>query len=452
MSMSPEPNSSRILRPTRRSVVAAGATAAALPLAAAGCNAIGAESSAAAGPRVGKQLKIGLIGCGGRGTGAALQALRADPDSVLWAMADVFADRIEASHQGLVGELGEQAAAKLQVARERRYLGFDSYQRVVADPAIDVVLVTGYPHFRPAHMQAAIEAGKHVFAEKPLAVDAPGLRTVYAVAEQAKARNLACMVGFCWRYHDGMRASFERVLGGALGDLLSVHTTYHTTTLSKHARQPEWSDMEFQMRNWWHFAWISGDHIVEQAIHSVDRMAWALGDRTPARVTCLGGRAARSGPEHGDVYDHFAAVYEYADGRRAFHTCRQIDGTPSDNTDYLHGTKGSAAINGWNPDSFVMRDRQGAETWRYTGENRDMYQNEHDALFASIRAGQPINDCKRAANSTLMAIMARMAAYTGQVISWEQALGSQERLGPASYQLGALPMPPVAIPGQKKFS
>jgi predicted dehydrogenase len=206
------------------------------------------------------------------------------------------------------------------------------------------------------------------------------------------------------------------------------------------------------MRNWWHFTWISGDHIVEQAVHSIDRLSWAMGDKLPEKVTCLGGRAARNGPEHGNVFDHFSAIYEYDDGRRCFHSCFQIDGCPGDNTDYIYGTKGTAVINGWTP-TYVVKSRSGEEVWSYGGAAiRDMYQAEHDELFASIRAGTPTNDCVRGANSTLLALMARMAAYTGQVITLDQALGSKEDLTPAKYELGPLPTPPVAVPGQTKFA
>lgn len=395
-------------------------------------------------------LRVGLIGCGGRGTGAAVQALRADKGAVLVSMGDVFPDRLETSLKGIAGELKEEGTDRISVPPERRFAGFDCYRKVI-ESGVDVVLLTSYPQFRPAHLKAAIDAGKHVFAEKPLAVDAPGLRSVLASGQEAKRRNLAILVGFCWRYNDGMRATFEKVGAGAAGRVQAVHTTYHTSTLGRRPRKPEWSDMEFQLRNWWHFTWLSGDHIVEQAVHSVDRLAWAMGDATPARVTCLGGRAARSGPEHGNVFDHFAAVYEYADGRRAFHTTRQIDNCPHDNTDYIYGTEGSCVINGWVP-TYSIRDLVGKEAWSYTGRSdRDMYQTEHDELFASIRAGTPINDCERGARSTLMALMARMAAYTGQTITWEQALNSAEDLSPPGYEWGPGPEVTVAVPGQTKF-
>lgn len=398
-----------------------------------------------------RRLRIGLVGCGGRGLGAAVQALRADQNTDLVAVGDVFPDRLETCLAGLRDELGDAATSRVKVDDERKFLGFDAYQKVI-DAGVDVVLLCSYPAFRPAHLKAAVEAGKHVFAEKPLATDAPGLRSVLKSAAEAKKKNLGILVGFCWRYNEGMRATYEQINAGALGDIITAHTTYHTGTLEKRKRKPEWSDLEFQMRNWWHFCWVSGDHIVEQAVHSIDRLAWAMGDRKPARVNCLGGRAARSGPEHGDAFDHFAAIYEYEGGGRAFHTCRQIDQTPSDNTDYIYGVKGSAVVNGWVP-TYVLKDAAGKPIWKYSGPTgEDMYQNEHNAFFKSLRLGQPINDCERGANSTLMAIMARMSAYTGKTITWEQALNSKQILVPEQLVLGPYPTPEVAIPGKTPFS
>lgn len=398
-------------------------------------------------------LRLGLIGCGGRGTGAAVQALRADPNTTLVAMGDVLQDRLDSSLKGITEELTEDGAdhtSRVDVPPERRFIGFDAYQKVI-DSGVDVVILTAYPFFRPEQLRAAVAAGKHVFAEKPLAVDAPGLRDVIESAALARKNATALVVGFCWRYHDGMRGVFEQVNGGALGEVTSVHTTYLTDTLSKHPRKPGWSDMEFQLRNWWHFTWLSGDHIVEQAVHSIDRLSWAMGDEAPVRVVCLGGRAARSGPEHGNVYDHFAAAYEYRDGRRCFHTCRQIDGCPSDNSDYIYGVRGSAEVNGWTP-TLVVRDLSGKQVWKYSGRlDRNMYQNEHDELFASIRSGKVINDGERGVQSTMMAIMARMAAYTGQTVTWEQAMASTLRLGPQHCEFGSLPTPEVAVPGKTKF-
>ena len=406
------------------------------------------------------ELKIGFVGCGGRGTGAALQALKAYPGNTLWAMGDLFPERIASSQAGINDELagldedegsGTVWRDKMQVTDDRKFIGFDAYKAVI-DSGVDGVILTTFPQFRPAQIAYAVAAGKHVFAEKPVAVDAAGIRAVIQASEEAKRKNLAMQIGFCWRYHNAMRAGFDQLASGAIGDVTTVHTTYHAGTLPKRPRQAEWSDMEFQLRNWWHFTWLSGDHIVEQAIHSVDRMAWAMGDQTPTKVTCLGGRQARTGPEHGNVYDHFAGVYEYADGRRAFHTCRQMDGCPSDNSDYVYGTKGSAYINGWTPNNIETKNLAGERTWNFKGRPEDMYQTEHNELWASIRDGNPINDAKRGCNSNLMAIMGRMAAYTGQVVTWEQAMNSEENLTPDRYGSDVPPPPPtIAIPGQTKF-
>ena len=457
---------------TRREFVKVSAAAAALPMVA---PALGWPAVHAAGSDT---IKVGLIGCGGRGTGAAMQAICADKGAVLWSMGDVFKDRLDASLNGLKSGVagapkdladweadetktpGKQhgtkprvpSAEQLQVPPERQFVGFDSYQKVI-DSGVDVVLLTSYPAFRPAHLTAAVAAGKHVFAEKPLAVDGPGVREVLAAGEAAKKKNLACVIGFCWRYNRGMRGAFDKIHSGAIGDVTGVYTTYLTGTLGKRPRKPEWTDTEFQLRNWWHFTWISGDHIVEQAVHSIDRLSWTIGDKVPKSVVCLGGRAARTGPESGNSFDHFAAIYEYDNGMKAHHACRQIDGCPNDNSDYVTGTKGRAVINGWTP-TYEMRDFAGNATWKGAGtsdEASEMYQNEHDALFKSIRDGTPINDCARGAQSTLMAIMARMAAYTGQTIAWDQALNSKESLVPAKLEMGPMEMPALAIPGKTKF-
>ncbi|MCK6447437.1 MAG: Gfo/Idh/MocA family oxidoreductase [Planctomycetes bacterium] len=417
---------------------------------AAAANLILARGARAAGTSRAPELKIGVIGSGGRGTGAVLQALAADPDTVLWSVGDVFAERITSCLEGIAGELGDAAAKRVQVPEARRFAGFDAYKKVL-ESGVDVVILTTPPGFRPMHFKAAVDAKKHVFLEKPVAVDGPGLRLVMEAARDAKQQKLAVVCGFCWRYNAGMRATFGQVNGGAIGEVVSVHTTYHTGTLQKRPRQASWSDMEFQLRNWWHFTWLSGDHVVEQAVHSIDRLSWATGDKKPLRATCLGGRAARSGPEHGNAFDHFAIVYEYEGGMRTYHTCRQIDGCPSDNTDYIYGTNGSCTVNGWVPQYDVV-DRAGKLQWKFEGDVPDMYQVEHDELFASIRKGEPKWDGDLMVHSTLLAIMGRMAAYTGQTIGYAQALESKEDLLPAKLEFGELASPPVAIPGQTKFA
>ncbi len=390
-------------------------------------------------------IKVGLIGTGGRGTGAASQALAADKGTVLWAMGDVFKDRLESAKAGLTEALGDSAKTKIDVSAERQFTGFDNYKGVI-DSGVDMVILTSYPNFRPAHIRYALDKGKHVFAEKPVAVDAAGIREVLACGEDAKKKNLALMIGFCWRYHPAMREIFGEILGGRIGEVTSVYTNYLTGTLPKNPRKSGWSDLEFQMRNWWHFNWISGDHIVEQSIHSVDRMSWAMGDRLPVSVNCLGGRQAREGEESGDVYDHFSAIYEYEGGLKTYHSARQINNCYGDNSDYVFGTKGRANVNGWQPQSLKTYDYAGKETWGYKGKGGDdMYQVEHNELFASIRAGKPINDCPRAVNSCLLGIMARMSAYSGKTVTWKQAMESAENLQPAALSWD-MKLPPVVVP------
>lgn len=397
-------------------------------------------------------IKVGLVGSGGRGTGACSQALTADKGTVLWSIGDTFQDRIDSALTELPQYVTENPAERCKVPKDRQFVGLDCYKHVI-DSGVDVVILTSYPNFRPAHIKYALDKGKHIFAEKPVAVDAQGIREVRAAGEEARKKNLALQIGFCWRYHPAMRAIFNEILTGRIGDVTSVYTTYLSGVLPPRPRQAGWSDLEFQMRNWWHHTWISGDHIVEQAIHSIDRLSWAMGDKTPLSVSCLGGRQARTGEESGNVYDHFAAVYEYEGGIKAHHGCRQIPGCPADNTDYVYGTKGRAVVNGWNTASLKTFDYSGAETWAFgKGKTEDMYQVEHNELFASIRAGKPINDCPRAVNSCLMGIMGRMAAYTGQTVTWEQALNSKENLQPE--KLGwdmKVPEPVVAIPGKTKL-
>jgi predicted dehydrogenase len=403
------------------------------------------------------RIRVGLIGCGGRGTGAALQAMAADPGVVLYAVGDAFADRVESCIKHLEGELqqpqeeGKQShrgvPEQLEVPPERRFSGFDAYQRVIE--SCDVVLLATPPHFRPLHLRAAVEAGKHVFCEKPVAVDAPGVRSVLDTAAMAASRGLTLVSGFCWRYSARERETIAQVHGGAIGPLRAVYTTYNATGWpDPRKRQEGWSDMEFQLRDWHYFTWLSGDHIVEQACHSIDKIAWAMNGALPVRCTAVGGRQSRPDvPETGHVYDHFAATFDYADGAKAFHMCRHFPETPFDNSDYIMGAEGVCRIDGWAKVHEITRPR----AWKCELPGNNMYQQEHDELFAAVRSGNPINDGVWMAHSTLMAIMARMAAYTGQSVTWEQALQSQEDLTPPTYTFGDLAVPPVPRPGFTKL-
>jgi len=382
-------------------------------------------------------IRIGLVGCGGRGTGAALNALKADPNVRLVAMGDAFADRLEAS----LGNLQRDAtvANKIDVPAARRFVGFNAYQQVIA--AVDVVLLATPPHFRPAHIEAAVNANKHIFAEKPVAVDGPGVRRVLAACQEAQRRRLSVVSGLCWRYHNGMRETFRRVLDGAVGEITTLQCNYNTGTLWHRVRQEGWSDMEWQLRNWLYFTWLSGDFNVEQHVHSLDKMAWAMRDQHPLRCVGLGGRQVRTGPEFGNIFDHMATVYEYPNGVKCFSFCRQQAGCANEVKDYIVGTQGKVDV--------MAHTITGNMNWRYSpmqARRDDMYQQEHNELFAAIRAGNPINNGEYMSKSTLLAIMGRMACYTGQAVTWEQALNSPD-LSPPRYEWGNLPVMQIPRPG-----
>ncbi len=385
-------------------------------------------------------LKVGLIGCGGRGTGAAAQALSADPQTMLVAMGDVFADHLQKS---LANLKQSGVSDRVNVGTDRQFVGFDAYKQVL-ESGVDVVLLTTPPHFRPAHLAAAIAAGKHVFAEKPVAVDAPGVQSVLKSSEEAQKKGLSVVSGLCWRYDFAKRETMQRVHDGAIGDIVAVQCSYNTQGLWKHPRQPEWSDIEWQLRNWLYFTWLSGDFDTEQHVHSLDKMAWAMHDVPPLQATGIGGRQVRTGTEYGHIYDHFSVVYEYANNVKGFASCRQQDGCSIDVSDHILGTKGVC---------HVMEHKiTGAVNWKYAGPKGDMYQTEHNEMYAAIRSGKPINNGRYMATSSMLAILGRMSAYTGKTITWEQAMNSHEQLGPSKYEWGPLPVPPVATPGVTAFA
>ncbi len=387
-------------------------------------------------------IKVGLIGCGGRGTGAAVNALKADPNVRLVAMADAFTDYLEGSLASLKNN--PEIASKVAVDSERKFVGFDSYKGVIE--SCDVVLLCTSPHFRPQHVKAAVDAGRHLFVEKPVAVDGPGVRSVRESCTKARDKGLIVVSGLCYRYERAKRETLKRIHDGAIGDIVAMQCSYNTGGLWHRGRQSGWSDMEFQMRNWLYFNWLSGDHIAEQHIHSLDKLAWAMKDENPVRCTSSGGRVCRTSPDYGNVYDHFNTVYEWKNGVKGFSSCRQWVGAAADVSDHCFGTQGVAHIQ--------THEIEGRSAWRLRRrpeEEDDMYQNEHDEMFAAIRERRPINNGEYMCNSTLMAIMGRMAAYTGQTITWEQALSSTEDLTPSSYQWGPLPVAPVAVPGVTKF-
>jgi len=388
-------------------------------------------------------LKVGLIGCGGRGSGAAMQALKADPNVVLHALGDVFPERFEKCLEGLVKVHGD----KVKVTEERKFVGLDAYQKVI-DSGVDVVLLATPPHFRPLHLEAAINAKKHIFCEKPVAVDAPGIRKVLELAKLAKEKNISLVSGFCWRFHEPKRAVFGKINDGAIGEVMSIYNTYYTGGAWSFPRQPGWSDAEFQVRNWMYYTWLAGDHIVEQAVHSLDMMSWAMGDVLPVSAVGVGGRQVRTDPLFGHIFDHFAITYDYPNGAKGFHSSRQQENCERSYLVETFGTKGRAMANCSRPTHKI----EGVNPWEYAGVQNDMYQTEHNELFASIRNNTPINNGEWMANSTMIAIMGRMAAYTGKKITWDEAMKSNEKLAPefTSWDMPA-PKVEVARPGFTPF-
>jgi len=383
------------------------------------------------------KIKIGLIGCGGRGTGAAIDALHAGNDVELVAIGDTFKDRADGCLKTLQGSAS--VADRVKVNPEHVFTDFDNYKQVT--DACDVVLLATPPYFRPQHLAYAVEQGKHVFCEKPVAVDGPGVRSVLETSKKAKEKGLSLVSGLCWRYHPAKQATFEQIHSGAVGDIVAMQCNYNTGGLWHRGDNPDWSRMEYQVRNWLYFTWLSGDFIAEQHIHSLDKMAWAMNDEPPIKVTGMGGRQTRTDAKFGDVYDHFSSYFEYPGGVRVYSYCRQQTGCSNEVNDYIMGSEGVVDVMGHEITAGDQRK------WRYRGKGGNMYRLEHEALFSSIRNGEALNNGEYMANSTLMAIMARDSAYTGKTITWEEALNSDQKLGPETLQWGDAPEVKVAMPG-----
>jgi predicted dehydrogenase len=394
-------------------------------------------------------IKIGLVGCGGRGSGAAANALAADPGVRLHAMGDVFADRLELSLKSLREDPSSapDLKSRIDVPKERQFVGFDAYQKVI-DSGIDVILLATPPNFRAKHLKYAVDAGKHIFCEKPVAVDAPGIRAVRDISELAKKKNLSLVSGLCWRSHLPEREAYKRLHDGAIGEVRAVYATYNGVPNGTVKRKPGMSDVEYQIRNWYHYTWLSGDHILEQDVHSIDKISWALKNAVPTQCTAVGGRAARTSEEPGNGFDHFAVTYEFPHGVRGFLMARQLANTPTDNTDFVMGEKGTCYINGWGPTQII----EGPTPWHWEGEAEDMYVSEHKELFAGIRSGKHRWDGDWMTNSSMMGVMGRMAAYTGEVVTWEKAWASVEKLASDDVELGPMVVQPVAVPGRTKFT
>lgn len=386
-------------------------------------------------------LKIGLIGAGGRGTGAASQALSADPNVKLWAVGDAFPSQITQSLQYL-----SSFGAKVDVPEARRFSGLDAYQQVIAS-GVDVVLLTTPPGFRPLHLRAAVEAGKHVFAEKPMAVDVAGVKSVVESARIAKEKGLTLQHGFCWRFAPSTREGYGKVLKGELGRAVSVYGTYMGAvpkpSTSIDQRKPEWADVEWQIRNWMGHQWLSGGPILEQAIHTVDKISWAMNDVAPIAARGGGGRAQRS--DDGNVWDHYEVTFEYPGGVFCHIGQRQFQNAFSEVVDRVFCEKGTLEA----PGRVLTKDVAGKTNWAYRGEEADMYQVCHNEWFAAIRKGEPINAGTYMANSTMLAILAREAAHSGQRITWDEVWKANQDLAPDHLKMSdSFPTQAVPIPGK----
>jgi predicted dehydrogenase len=390
-------------------------------------------------------LRIGLVGCGGRGTEAVLNALTADPQTRLVAVGDAFEDRAKASLDAM--SFDEKLAPRCVVEPDRVFSGFDAYRKVI-DSGVDVVILATPPHFRPEHLEYCVERGKHVFVEKPIAVDMPGTARVEESCRRAKELGLAIVSGLCWRYDPGVCETIDRIRSGAIGELVAIESSYNTGALWHRGDKPEWSRMEYQLRNWLYHTWLSGDFITEQAIHSLDKTAWLLGDASPVKAMGIGGRQQRTDPKYGNVFDHFTVFYEYPGGQSVYFTCRQQDGCTNRIDELVHGTTGKAEV--------LAKRIGGATPWRHRvpegTPEPSMYVREHEEFFRSIRQGKPSNNGHYMVNSTRIALMGRMAAYTGKTLTWDEAVASPERLGPQEYGWTDVPESPVAIPGVERLA
>ncbi len=381
-------------------------------------------------------IKIALIGCGGRGTGAATQALRTKQNVQLVAMADAFRDRLDESFNNITEQMKE-TPDRIKVKDAHKYVGFDAYKQAIAKA--DVVILATPPGFRPIHFEEAIRQGKHVFMEKPVATDPAGIAKVLAAAEQAKAKKLNVVVGLQRRYQNSYRELYKRIQDGAIGDITSIQVWWNQGALWVKERKPEYTEMEYQMRNWYYFNWLCGDHIVEQHIHNIDVGNWYKG-AVPVSAVGMGGRAIRTGKEYGEIYDHHFVEYRYADGVVMNSQCRHWKDSVSHVDEELVGTKGRVICG-----RGTILDHKGNVVYQFDrAKENQPYQAEHDELFEAIAKGDyKFEDAKRAAETTLTAIIGRLATYSGQSISFEKALASGLSLQPAKYAFDA---PPPVLP------
>ncbi len=395
------------------------------------------------------RIKIGLIGCGGRGSGAAVDTCTGNDGIVITALGDLFKDHLDTARSRLSGD--PACKGKVEVSDANCHTGFDAYKKVI-DSSVDMVILATPPGFRPMMLEYGVKAGKNIFTEKPVGVDGPGIRRVLAAYEEAKLKGLGIVAGTQRRHDATYNESMKRIQGGDIGEVTSARVYWDQGSLwhrsLKEKEEKGWSDMEWQVRNWLYFVWLSGDHIVEQHVHNLDVINWALTKNPnepghPISCVGLGGRQVRTAPDFGHIYDHFAIEYVYPDNVHVQSFARQQEHTQGNVSESIVGTKGTWTSNGH----------------RFTGANRgssrakgiNPYVQEHKDFVASLRESKPLNELKTVAYSTLTAIMGRMSAYTGQEVTWDQAMKSTLDTMPSDLAFGPLPIPPVAMPGQTEL-
>jgi predicted dehydrogenase len=401
-----------------------------------GVSFLGTPRFARAQPSGRDPIRIGVVGCGGRGTGAAVQALSTRQDVQLVAMADAFADRVESSYQTLTTMEDIDLTPRIDVPVERRYSGFDAFEHVI--PQVDVVILATPPGFRPMHFEAAVAAGKHIFMEKPVATDAPGIRSVLENAEKAKASGLNVVVGLQRHYQTIYREWVDRMHAGMIGEIVLGRVYWNSGGVWVRERQPGQTEMEYQMRNWYYFNWLCGDHIVEQHIHNIDVANWVLGDH-PVRAQGQGGREVRTGIDHGEIFDHHFVEFTYPSGGKVLSQCRHMPDCLNRVSEAFHGTNGTA------PEPGLIKSASGHALVEYDDDgDANPYQVEHDELFAAVAAGDfKYTDGENGAVATMTSILGRMATYSGRVVEWDEALASELSLMPERYAWDA---PPPVLP------
>jgi predicted dehydrogenase len=421
---------------TRRDIMKSAAVASAAALA-------GAVATPAVHAAGSERVRVGLVGSGRRGIGAAQDCANSTTNIEITAIGDLFPDKMSEAVSTLQEKLGD----RWKVNRDRMFIGFDAYQKVIASD-VDVVLLCTPPGFRPEHLRAAVEAGKHVFMEKPVAVDPVGARSVIASSDIAAKKSLSLVAGTQRRHQNNYMEAMKRLKDGAIGKIRAAQGywlgdySYYMPVIKK----PEWSDVEWHIRNWNYFAWLSGDIIVEQHVHNLDVLRWAIG-ANPIKCIGNGSRQVRTGPEFGHIYDNFSISYEFPGYVTALSMCRQMKGTSHRVSERILGADGSLYTDGGGNATI-----DGKNAWKYDGPAINPYVQEHTHLIEAIRGGKPINEGRQVAESTLMAIMGRISAYTGREISWDWVMsGSNLDLSPKKLEFGPLPVAEVAVPGETKL-